>query len=48
MIARIWTGATRTVDADACQRYMREVALSSAIAAYRTEAITRARQLGLI
>lgn len=27
MIARIWTGATRTKDADAYQQYMREVAL---------------------
>jgi heme-degrading monooxygenase HmoA len=27
MIARIWTGATRTADADAYQQYMREVAL---------------------
>jgi len=27
MIARIWTGATRTQDADANQQYMREVAL---------------------
>ena len=27
MIARIWTGATRTQDADAYQQYMREVAL---------------------
>ena len=26
MIARIWTGATGTVDADAYQQYMREVA----------------------
>ena len=28
MIARIWTGATRTADADAYQQYMSEVALS--------------------
>jgi heme-degrading monooxygenase HmoA len=27
VIARIWTGATRTADADAYERYMREVAL---------------------
>ena len=27
MIARIWTGMTRTQDADAYQQYMREVAL---------------------
>ena len=27
MMARIWTGATSTVDADAYQQYMREVAL---------------------
>jgi heme-degrading monooxygenase HmoA len=27
MIARIWTGATRTVDADDYQQYMRDVAL---------------------
>ena len=27
MIARIWTGATRTADADAYEQYMREVAL---------------------
>ena len=27
MIARIWTGATRSADADAYERYMREVAL---------------------
>ena len=27
MIARIWTGATRTTDADAYEQYMREVAL---------------------
>ena len=26
MIARIWTGATRTVDADDYQQYMRDVA----------------------
>ena len=27
MIARIWTGATRTADADAYEQYMRQVAL---------------------
>jgi hypothetical protein len=27
MIARLWTGATRAADADACQEYVREVAL---------------------